>query len=113
MNLTDDQKKRLTEFLGEYYCHPDNCNNNCERYKTTTSPLCIDPISFRTFTTPQDMMDLKDRLVEKGMWEQFEQFSFWKWVGDKTLKEITFTRHIINPATFIPLVSSFLEAQDA
>lgn len=113
MTLSDDQKKRLTMFLGEcihglweplgygrYQC------GSC-KYKGPKIPAEV-----RSFTTWQDLGDLKEKLEEKGMWDGFSFFAFEKWDHkDPSVKMVRnyFTDWLMNPTTFIPLVAEFLE----
>lgn len=92
--MDDTTRRLLTEVLGEYYCHPDNCNINCSRYKKAKLGIvCTDPIRNRPFTGPDDAQVVKDKMVEKGEWEEFVVFcmdrytkkdpgifTFWAWL---------------------------------
>ena len=60
--MTDEDKKLLTEFLNECW-HEYEDSLHCIK--------CGGMDDNRTFTTAQDMQDLKDKLVEKGKWESF------------------------------------------
>jgi hypothetical protein len=75
MNLTEDQKRLLTEFLGEeihprteYRCYGkirgSDETNNCHFVQES-----------RQFDTWQDLGDVKDKLVEKGLWYDFSLFA--------------------------------------
>jgi hypothetical protein len=68
--LTDEQRKRLTEFLGEPYhnlsldlTYCDTCRCIVQRFTEHEN---------RTFDTPQDAHDLAKKLVEVGKWDEFE-----------------------------------------
>ena len=72
--MTDTDRKILTEFLGECYhiyngtawvCQNAGCHAHSDKNPN------------RTFTTPDGFFSLKNKLVEKGMWEKF-----WAWVWD-------------------------------
>lgn len=71
MNLTDDQERILTEkLLGECWHERPNHNEYC----------CCDSCLFfrkkrRTFTTAQDLMDCKEALVKKGLWNKFLHYA--------------------------------------
>ena len=81
--LSDESRKRLTEYLGECFhkklpwqeVHPGEPSIVCscgERFALNTR---FDRHVFelnRTFTTGNDMLDLKEKLVEKGEWLDFE-----------------------------------------
>lgn len=71
MTLTYEQRKRLTEYLGEcwhtfrssnYLSFPDRCLD-CDAYITSSSR--------RTFTTDADMMALYRAIYKKGKWSKF------------------------------------------
>ena len=125
MTLSDDRKKRLTMFLGEcsehdwipdpFPLHTYSCNNCCAREIRPLS--CGD--SSRTFTTWQDLGDLKEKLEEKGMWEQCNAFMYKAFARQHATAYLfqdhlhLFTAWLINPATFIPLVAEYLEVNDA
>jgi hypothetical protein len=92
--MTDLDCKLLTEFLGQ-----------CAFLKADN----------RTFTTPDDMMAVKDKLVEKGLWKKF----YW-WVVrryeiesvDDPWKDEDFpaiTDWLINPERFYELAVEFLK----
>jgi len=94
MTLSDDQKKRLTMFLGE-----------TSVYESIDASEFLD---MRSFTTWQDLGDLKRQLEEKGMWPYFEEFAFDRWFR---VNKYTLTEWLMNPSTFIPLVAEFLESK--
>ena len=86
MNLTENQKRLLTEFLGECW-HEYIKQPPLEKWEidqgyiqtalcSCGSHSCLK--SNRTFTTYQDLGDVKDKLVEKGLWRKFWWFSFEK-----------------------------------
>ncbi len=65
--MTDTQRKMLTEWLGERWL---------------TNQECIDSYaSNRCFDTWQDVGDCKDKLVEKGLWDDFLNWICRKVVG--------------------------------
>jgi hypothetical protein len=98
MNLTEAQKKRLTEEvlgecwheitdnipkgrMGHGYC--PKCNNT---FMGTAMHIAMyDPDDFyRTFDTWQDVGDLKEALVKAGKWDDFEYDMKRRWVRDVT-----------------------------
>jgi hypothetical protein len=94
-------RKTLTEFL------------TCDYDITDEAEPCTD----RTFTTPDDMMAVKDKLVEKGLWKKF----YW-WVVrryeiesvDDPWKDEDFpaiTDWLINPERFYELAVEFLKEE--
>ena len=78
--MTDTNRKTLTEFLGEcphdfYYVEvkEDVFKWVCKVCGDFHNPLLPLPDN-RTFDTPQDFFALKNKLVEKGMWEDFVKY---------------------------------------
>ncbi len=73
--MNDDQKKMLTEFLGECWHEfriPNILGGNmCIHCNKNISNL----YSWRTFLTPNDQQACKDKLVEKEMWHEFQAFT--------------------------------------
>jgi hypothetical protein len=72
MDMNDEDRKLLTKFLSECWheveYEGDSFCQHCEEHYTHAQN--------RAFTTAQDMMDLKDKLVEKGMWKGFLRSAF-------------------------------------
>lgn len=62
--ITQQDKINLLKFLGEY------------------CPTCSLEEQ-RSFDTPQDVFDLKDRLVEDGLWNKFYNFSHEFWLHNR------------------------------
>ena len=87
--LSEESRKRLTEYIGECFheklpwqeVRPGQPSIVCscgERFALNTR---FDRHVFelnRTFTTGNDMLALKEKLVEKGDWKEFEAFAFTK-----------------------------------
>lgn len=80
--MDESMKKMLTEWLGE--CRhefveemlipaKDRCIH-CSRLRIQVSDM-----DNRTFTTWQDLGDVKEKLVEKGMWEEFYWYARDAW----------------------------------
>jgi len=61
----------------------------------------------------KDMMDLKDKLVKKGMWNQFWFDGFKQFCALTTSPDdyAGYANYLMNPSTFIPLVAEFLESK--
>jgi hypothetical protein len=68
MEMTETQRKFLTEYLGERW-KGDIIDGICERCGTIFS-------TNRTFTTAQDKQDLLEAVIEKREWEYFENYAF-------------------------------------
>jgi hypothetical protein len=90
--LSNESRKRLTMYLGECYHEEDVAKtmelirdprhrsiwficNNCEH-------TCLRSGSGHSFTTYNDLGALKDRLCEKGEWDDFVNYSFRKWADN-------------------------------
>ena len=87
-DLTEEEREKLSIFLnGEYF-----------------------PNSIRTFTTAQDMMDLKDKLAEKGKWYDFFNFARDEFMGS-TMGYADYFSFLINPPRFCWLVKEFLKTR--
>lgn len=99
--MEDDKRKLLTLYLGEcWHIKGVKVNEqtyacaNCARYFNRKS-------AHRTFTTWQDLGDLKNKLVEKGDWERF-----CRWLVSTDLS------WLLNPTRFCVLVGEWLEQQE-
>jgi hypothetical protein len=91
MKLTDEQRKRLTRYLGEGWCEPylvPVCGEK-ESFKT------IDPN--RTFDNWTDLGVLKEKIEEKGEWGEFYDYSKDMWMS---------------PSRFFALVLEWLEGKE-
>jgi hypothetical protein len=88
-NMTDDDRKVLTEFLGQ-----------CAFLKADN----------RTFTTPDDMMAVKDKLVEKGLWDDLINYTWTSWDGKYSdgWRMSWFIDWLINPTRFCQLACQFI-----
>ena len=80
--LTDDQRKRLTLYLGE--CAHEVANPVLSSpqpcIKCGVIPYKDGVYTGRKFTTYEDLGKLKDKLVENGEWIEFYNTEFWRWV---------------------------------
>jgi hypothetical protein len=119
--MTEDDKKRLSEFLGE--CYPEwpvdsmlhhspfpvhgwasclKCGVTSENHREGN----------RTFTTPQDMVDLKDKLVENGMWDEFYSNLHISFSNSRQFHQAEdFGSWLLNPERFCGLVNDFLKEE--
>jgi hypothetical protein len=103
--MNEDDKKLLTEFLEECW-HKLDIYLVCVRCGRTP---CFPEEwkAHRTFTTWQDLGDLKEKLVEKGMWKEF--LFFYADIGPVDPQKTTdWFDHLLNPTVFIPLCVEFL-----
>lgn len=123
--MDDETRKLLTEYLGEewgpyevkewQYITPDGAREfsafPVEGGKLTYRQVHV---KRRTFDTPDDMVALKDRLVEKGEWDSFSFYAFSKWDHkDPSIKMVRwyFTDWLINPTCFCNLVGEWLKGR--
>ena len=88
--MNDETRKLLTEFLVGKIDYKFSKRNGL----------------IRTFTTPDDMMALKDRLVEKGEWEDFYLWAALK--EDAPIKEPNYVDWLLNAPRFCELVGEFI-----
>ena len=87
--LTEDDKKRLTEFLGECLHEPywhDMRGTIC--YKCDHSLNGISDM-YRQFTTWEDLGALKEKLVETGKWNDFDEWAYMKWDSLKPFNDLS------------------------
>jgi hypothetical protein len=113
--LTDDARKMLTEYIGEKICNDDSryivpcidTSENCLHIaRGGTYENCPNK-SIRTFATGNDLLDLKDAIVRKGEWGDFEVYAFDKY--QHTISEIptSFTCWLLHPTRFSWLVKEW------
>ena len=124
--MDDEMRKLLMEYLGEewgpyevkewQYITPDGAREfsafPVEGGKLTYRQVHV---KRRTFTTPDDMVALKDKIDEKGAWEEFiiyclevspETYSL-----GFTEHIVTFTDWLMNPTRFCALVGEWQKAR--
>jgi hypothetical protein len=112
--LTESEKKLLTEFLGECWhdrlipVHASGVCRHCNIYMDDWNDVIQ-----RTFTAWQDLGDLKEELVKKGMW-----LDFWMTSRDPWQRRVkhwddyaSWDEYLFNPAVFIPLCIEFLRKE--
>jgi hypothetical protein len=121
-DLTDEQKKRLTEFLGQ---KPDT---ECDHDKVPKDLNCLDrpdlecdscqyhKLVYRTFSTPQDAHDLAKKLVEVGRFGDFYIWAMELWGEGRGGYVYEYTAWLFaepeSPARFCYLVNSYLEEKE-
>lgn len=105
-NLNEEDKKRLTKFLGEKYIINEPCPLGCKH----CDPYCSG--GNRPFNTYQDQGDLCEKLVETGEWEKFDKgcFDLWK-IDYKEFRPLhLFSAYLMtNPKRTIWLINEFLK----
>ena len=111
--MEEKSRKLLTEYLG--LCWHEKGNKAWidmfgGPLKEECKHCANKGIDNRTFTTPDDMMAVKDKLVEKGDVHRFLYFAKGEW--EKTVKEMPFAFWLINPTRFCELVGEWLEVKD-
>ena len=120
--MNDEDKKLLTEFLGECWHELRLITPELARCSKCTVVIDVDISSpqkwvmcngeyNRSFTTWQDMGDLKEKLVGKGMWTNFYLYAKTKCWIDEYFCESNVVAWFLNPAVFIPLVVEFLRKE--
>jgi len=117
--LSDESRKRLTEYLGECFhkklpwqeVHPGQPSIVCscgERFALNTR---FDRHVFelnRTFTTGNDMLNLKEKLVEKGEWDEFEDFAL-RTKNTPVVSMISLPQWLFTMPRFAELVDEFMK----
>ena len=91
MQLTDDDRKMLTEYLGECwhevsykeYRYVCKCGKE-DDHQNSADPMAVirgftKEHSGRTFTTSADLHAVYSKMVRKGEWEEFEALMWEKW----------------------------------
>ena len=99
--MTDDDKKRLTEWLGERY------SKGLVGYPYKHEGIIC---SNRTFTTPDDMMEVFHKLVEIDKWANFKwhENTVRQWDLDET--NLVYSDWLFyNPTRFCQLAADFLK----
>jgi len=108
--LSEESKKRLTEFLGEKWWE----------HAEEVMLRSYDESHNRDFSPDdwQSLGDLKKKLVETHQWYDFYLFARGK-IRNSELDQIYnsyetgFVNWLINPAIFIPLVDEFLKEKES
>lgn len=114
--MNDDDKKLLTEFLGQCWHESNRTGRKPWDYSTCKSCGALYKDQYwdrRTFTTWQDLGDLKGALVEKGLYADFYMHCTrmykqtrtinWKWVDESSVSSWLYL-----PARFCQLVADFI-----
>lgn len=97
--MTNEDKKKLTEYLEEKIHEPITSNLPIMLVKFGGDIRCTCEKTFpqfmfpahqreanRTFDTWDDLGDLKEKMVEKGDWETFKEYAYHYWVSRVTHK---------------------------
>ena len=115
--MTEENRKLLTEFLGKKWheqlicLDPENdlwreCSCGLRYWYTAHHN---NEYSNHTFTTWQDLGDLKNKLVEFKKWDSFEFYAAYTiWAKDKETS-LGFTEWLLSPERFCQLVADFLK----
>lgn len=131
--MDDNRRKLLTEMLGEEwyeidpatyglcpYCKSEDIGPQVYRGAYDMYYICIsckmefnEPMkdNYRTFTSPDDMMALKDRIVEMGEWDSFVEYQDWHFDHSKTewWNAGKFAFWLLDPTRFPELVATWWE----
>ena len=90
--MTEEDKKILTEYLGEcwhVWDGKDIMKGNVKMCGECKSWQDFDFDIHRTFTTWQDFGDVFEKLEEKGEYHMFEHFVRGKWCQDVSFTTVT------------------------
>lgn len=125
--LTDAARKRLAEFLGECWHRkvtkeehlPGYYKYRCSCGKVITGAPCM-PLyqreqilehANRSFTTPDDRQALCEKLMERGLWVEFESYcySIWRYnsLGKKDVSYSAYWLLVEKPERCCGLVDEF------
>lgn len=105
--LTDEQRKRLTLYLGE------KCEHEGHSWWGVSCPKC----DGRTFTTYEDLGKLKDKLVENEEWVPFEEWAEDRYFNNRLISEEyctmykSFVEMLFRPES-CGLVAEYLEQKE-
>ena len=123
MELSDKDKGLLTEFLGECWHEWERTADNhvshhvCVKCGLSLSVRKEFLPKLRSFTTWQDLGDLRNKLVEKGMWWKFHAVMRHEFCKDfiavcsRDEMEAEYNNWLLSPSIFIPLVVEFLRKE--
>lgn len=121
--LSDEQKKMLTEFLGECWHESEEDDRRCihcqkhlegwwiKDLKNNDIFIVNSKIEYRTFTSWQDLGDLKEKIVEMWEWRTFYRWAY-DYAGSNLLNEgytyeDDFCNWLMNPERFCELVAKW------
>jgi hypothetical protein len=115
--ITEDDRKRLTKFLGDndgWYCKDEGCT--LQRFDETDCFECTSRASIcHDFTTPDDRQALCEALMREGKWEDFGWYTVKHWQLSEREEGISNTGFghmfwllVENPERFCYLVAKFL-----
>ncbi len=122
--MKDEDRKLLTEFLGECW-HEMTDEIPEQRLGYLYCPKCNMSFGaihcsdwsggeafYRKFTTPDDMMAVKEKLVKKGLWEEFilccvKKINYMP--DDANYYYARLYGYLINPTRFCQLAVDFLK----
>lgn len=91
--MTDENRKLLTEFLEDDFDYLQKIGMD------------------RDFDKGNDLIALKDKLVENEEWGEFEFYAAYTiWAKDKETS-LGFTEWLLNPKRFCQLVADYLEVK--
>lgn len=109
--LTDDDKKLLTELLGEvFHGYTDDVTPDGQwRMRSCYAFIRRENHSNRTFTTWQDTGDLKERIVEMGEWVSFCLYAFGEFTDAKYSDTTQLIDWLMNPIRFPELVVGWIK----
>lgn len=108
--LNDDDRKLLTEFLGEcWHDDPTPISPHFLFVKLECSKCHGHYLKNRTFATWQDTGDLKVKIVEMGEWEGFIYFICRRWPNRNDLSWTELRNWLMDPIRFPELVAGWLK----
>lgn len=94
--LIEGDKKALTEFLGECWHEWQDIRGSVKQELFAClkcGEVCKGIVSIaqkqRTFTTWEDLGALKEKLVETGKWNDFDEWAYMKWDSLKPFNDLS------------------------
>ena len=113
--LTDEQRKRLTLYLGGKYHEAGTYNPALSEWRCACGRVGCTQEN-RAFTTYEDFGKLKDKLVENGEWDDFDEWAYMKWDQMKPFMDMSrrlgqFSAWLFRPES-CGLVAEYLEQKN-
>lgn len=109
-NLTTEDRKKLTEFLGECW-HTNYISEEGKCYDCKKKIDFINIFNRRTFTTPDEQHAVFCKLVETKRWNKFKDYFFENvWRFENNVCDYDWDVALfINPKRFCKLVNDYLK----
>ena len=111
--MNDASRKRLTDYLEEFlhdYVKMHGCSCGFESDHSLAMYNHIKRNPNRTFTTGNDMLDLKEKIVKKGDWRDFHDYCTQR--CDRMFRPHEFENWLFTMPRFAELVDEWLREKE-